>query len=208
MSHDADAAPPRGLLDSLAASRSAARRVLVLRHSDRFEIATGSGRDVDLTKLGERRARALGRLLGEQPRWGLTSPLLRCRRTAEAAGFSARPSDLLGAPGPFVVDRVVGGQVFSRHGAAAVVRAQLRGETWGCMRPLADGSAMLLAELRRELAAREGTGLAVSHDAIVMPFVSWITGEDFRDSWLDPLDGAVLTARELFWRGASYVVPR
>lgn len=200
---------PHGLEASLACSEGAARRVLLVRHSDRPASVPGiSDTDFGLTEVGEARARRLGRRLGDALRWTLSSPLRRCRRTAELVGLVAEDSTLLGAPGPFVVDCLMGQDVFERHGTPAVVRAQIRGETWGCMRALDEGAANVVRDLLGRLDARPGTGLAVSHDAIVMPIIAWITGETFADRWLDPLDGAILTPDELFWEGRSYEVPR
>ncbi len=195
---------PPGLEASLAVT--APPRALLLRHADRHPMPDGDGDDLKLTADGEARACLLDRRLGDGPRWGLTSPLLRCRRTADLANFPADASPLLGAPGPFVVDRARGAQVFQTHGTQAVVRAHLRGETWGCMRSPADGARLVLAELRRGLVDRPGTGLAVSHDAIVMPIVAVLTGEPFTDEWLAPLDGLVVTPGAAYWRGLPYEV--
>jgi hypothetical protein len=198
---------PPGLEASLAVT--APRRVLLLRHADRPPILEGAtGDELGLTAEGEARARLLGERLGAEPRWALTSPLVRCRRTASLAGLAAEPSALLGAPGPFVIDSARGGVVFGAHGTDVVVRAQLRGETWECMRGLAEGARLVLNELCMQLEAHEGTGLAVSHDAIVMPIVAWVTGETFEGDWLAPLDGAVLTPGFLFWKGCRYEVNR
>lgn len=198
---------PPGLEASLAVAPP--RRALLLRHSDRPPIPTGvAGYELGLTPEGEARARLLGERLGEGPRWALTSPLLRCRQTAALAGFTAEPSALLGAPGPFVIDRLQGRVVFDTHGTDTVVRAQLRGETWECMRGLAEGARLVLDELCMQIEAHEGTGLAVSHDAIVMPIVAWVTGETFEGDWLAPLDGVVLTPGFLFWKGRRYEVNR
>ncbi len=197
---------PAGLEASLAVTPP--RRALLLRHADRPSTPSGSADDaLGLTPQGEGRARRLGERLGEGPLWALTSPLERCRRTAALAGFPAEPSALLGAPGPFVVDRARGAAVFAEHGTEAVVRAQLRGETWECMRALAEGAGAVLDELFARL-TNEGAGLAISHDAIVMPVIAWVTGETFADDWLAPLDGAVLTPGCLFWKGVRHQVKR
>lgn len=201
------AALPPGLEASLAVT--SLRRVLLIRHADRPATPPGAtGDELGLTLAGEARAQRLGKHLGEGPRWALTSPLERCRRTASLAGFAAEPSELLGAPGPFVIDRLKGGAVFRVHGTDAVVRAQMRGETWGCMRGLAEGARLVLDELFRRIEAQEGTGLAVSHDAIVMPIIASVTGETFEGDWLAPLDGAVLTPGCLFWKGCRHEVKR
>lgn len=200
---------PQGFEASLARSEGAVRRVLLVRHSDRPAAIPGiSDSDFGLTEVGEARARLLGQRLGDSLRWTLASPLRRCGRTAELAGLIAEDSALLGAPGPFVVDCRRGQEVFETHGTPVVVRAQIRGETWGCMRDLEEGAGSVVRELLARLDARPGTGLAVSHDAIVMPIIAWITGETFADRWLDPLDGVILTPDELLWEGRSFEVPR
>jgi broad specificity phosphatase PhoE len=195
-----------GLLASLARARSP--RVLLLRHADREAIAPGdSGKHTPLTPIGEQRAAALRQQLGD-PDWALSSPLLRCTRTAELLGARPETSSLLGAPGPFVVDRQRGARVFEEHGTPAVVRGQIAGETWGCMRALESGVRQLLAELLANLHTRGGTGVAISHDAIVMPVIAHLTGERFTDDWLAPLDGAVVTTSGLIWRGHAHEVSR
>lgn len=200
---------PHGLEASLVRSEGSAQRVLLIRHSDRPASIPGlSDSDFGLTEVGESRARLLGRRLGDGLRWALSSPLRRCRRTAELAGLVADESTLLGAPGPFVVDCLKGQDVFETHGTAAVVRAQIQGETWGCMRGLEGGAACVVRDLLARLDARPGTGLAISHDAIVIPIIAWITGETFAGRWLDPLDGAILTPDEFLWEGRSFEVPR
>jgi broad specificity phosphatase PhoE len=198
-----------GLEASLAQTARRRRRVLLIRHSDRPKSLPGvDDMNLELTAEGEARAIHLGERLGESLRWARSSPLRRCMLTAELAGLSAELSALLGAPGPFVVDREVGRKVFREHGTEAVVRAHILGETWGCMRPLEDGARSVIRDLRTRLAALPSTGLAVSHDAIVMPIIAWITGETFAERWLDPLDGAILTPDEFFWEGRAYEVPR
>lgn len=194
------------LLASLAAST--APRALLLRHSDRHDAVDGNPDDAaTLTAVGERRARALGAALGAPVIWAVTSPLRRCTDTAALMGATPVPSHLLGKPGPFVIDSAAGGRVFRSHGTDGVVRGQIRGQTWGCMRPLAEGARLVLTLLRTHLAANPGTGVAVSHDAIVMPFIAWATGYDFADDWLAPLDGVVVTAGAVVWRGQRFEVP-
>ena len=195
-----------GLLASLA--RSPPPRLLLLRHADREAIEPGdAGVSTRLTERGERQARALRRYLrerGQAPRWGLSSPLLRCRRTAELLGVEAGVSELLGAPGCFMLDEARGGQVFAQHGVERIVRAHIEGRTWGCMRSPAAGARLLLDALSERLRGQVGTGVAISHDAILMPVIAHLSGERFVDSWLAPLDGPVLTASSLVWRGTPW----
>lgn len=198
---------PAGLAASIEAT--SAPRVLLIRHSDRPVLAPGeSGYDLALTDVGRERARALGSKLGVHRRWAVSSPYRRCVETVEHVGGVAESSSLLGHPGPYVVDSEAGGVAFGDHGTEAVVRGQIAGETWGCMRPLEEGATSLLDWLWGLLRERGGEGLAVSHDAIVMPTVAWAARLSFDDSWLAPLDGAVLVPGAVVWRGRRIEVVR
>jgi hypothetical protein len=193
---------PSGLLASLALAEEPL--AVFIRHADRHAIPRGeSGETTPLTELGETRTRALAKRLNGLG-WGLASPLQRCVRTAQLLGVEVRPNSLLGAPGAFVVDTDEGGRVFGQHETPHVVREQLKGETWGCMRTLEEGAENLHALL----VSRSELGVAVSHDAIVMPYIRWATGYLFEDDWLEPLDGVVVEANRVWWRGVSFGVPR
>lgn len=196
---------PSGLLASLAASSGC--RALLIRHSDRHNIPDGSsGTTTTLTTTGEERAQALAVALGYPPVWGISSPLLRCIQTAKLLGSEPEPSSILGEPGPFVTDRKLGAKIFGEFGTPHVVFGQIKGETWGCMRSLEEGSKLLFTLLTRHIALISGTGIAVSHDAIIMPFISWATGYDFTNDWLEPLDGVIVRRDAIFWRGVRYEV--
>ncbi len=200
-----DAPLPPGLLASLAASAGQPRAVLI-RHGDRPPIPSGqAGFATPLTASGERRARALGRALGRLD-WAVSSPIFRCVRTAELAGRAPEPSPLLGAPGAFVTDEALGGAVFAEHGTMTVVRAHVAsGRGWGCLRPVAEGALPILASLSSRL--ESGDGLAVSHDAVVIPVVALVAGHLFGHDWLEPLDGIVVCAGVAYWRGAAFALP-
>ncbi len=196
---------PPGLLASLAASAGRPRAVLI-RHGDRPPIPAGhAGFTTPLTASGERRTRALGPSLGRLD-WALSSPIFRCLRTAELAGRVADPSLLLGAPGAFITDETLGGAVFAEHGTMMVVREHVAtGRAWGCLRPVPEGAKRVLALLSSRLV--EGSGVAVSHDAVVIPVVAFVTGHLFLVDWLNPLDGIVLCAGVAYWRGAAFALP-
>lgn len=200
---------PAGLLASLDAAGGRARLAVLVRHAERFEIPAGQdGREVALTEAGRAQARRLGeRLSPWKARWAEVSPLPRCVDTAAEAGLHGATNHLLGAPGPYVVDRVAGGQAFRTHGTEHVVRSLIGGTDWPFMRSVEGGARLLLADIRDRLEDRTGLGLFVSHDAIVMPVVAWATGEPFAEDWLSPLDGLVLeptpTGLRAWWRGAE-----
>ncbi|MFZ4579885.1 MAG: histidine phosphatase family protein [Myxococcota bacterium] len=199
---------PRGLLDSVRAM-DGRPAVLLLRHGDRPPVAPGKAGDATpLTPLGELRAAALGVALGAWPGWCLSSPLVRCVQTARQMGLDPVSSALLGAPGPFVVEPELGGLVFESLGTRTLVRGQVKGETYGCLRPLAEGTRLLREHLVHQLRLTGTSGCAVSHDAIIVPFIACLTGHGFRDDWLDPLDGIVVAEDAVVWRGQRFEVSR
>lgn len=193
--------PPEGLCRTLAHIEG--EGVLLIRHSDREPLPPGdAGVDVPLTLVGKQRAGALRERLRHLPQWALSSPTRRCRNTAVLLGSSTVDSSVLGMPGAFVEAPEQAGPAFAREGTEGVVRGMLRGITWPGMRSLKDGVQRLDAALR----ARCGTGfgLAVSHDAIVLPYIAYHTGYDFFDDWLAPLDGVFITQHSVVWRGQSF----
>ena len=204
MSQIEDAELPLGLMASILAHTG--RGCLLLRHSDREIISVGEvGPDARLTDRGERRALALAKALQSPIGWALSSPLHRCVRTATLISqTSPEISKLLGAPGAFVVDEDLGGQVFAENGAEMVVRTHISGRTWGCLRSVEEGARLLLGEIGERTMASTALGLAVSHDAIVMPVISWLTGHRFASDWLDPLDGVMIGEGVAYWRGERF----
>jgi hypothetical protein len=200
---------PRGLQASIDAAENERPLALLLRHADRAEIPAGdSGNDVGLLAVGRERCEVLARALESQGgvTWAEASPLMRCMTTARILAPTVEASDLLGAPGPFVVNRTEGRRVFGSRGTEHVVRAQMAGHPWPFMRPLEDGVRLLLGHIRDRLGERSGIGVIISHDAIVMPVISWATGDRFEGSWLAPLDGLVIAPSSgrgltVWWRG-------
>lgn len=200
---------PQGLQASMDAAACDRPLVLLLRHSDRTEIPDGeAGDDVGLLGVGKERCEALARALKGQGgvAWAEASPLVRCMTTARLLARAVEASSLLGAPGPFVVDHAEGGRVFGSRGTEHVVRTQIAGQPWPFMRPLDDGARLLLRHVRVCLGEHTGIGAMISHDAIVMPIVSWTTGDRFEGSWLSPLDGLVIAPGSgqgltVWWRG-------
>lgn len=205
---------PDRLARSLACVPPNAPCVLLVRHADRHEIPDGgSGHDVPLTDVGFARAAALGTWLRDRSSVGAdVSPLLRCVQTAEHAlhGLPAQEpavaTNLLGAPGPFVVDGARCSRHFTERGTPGVVRALLAGEPLAGMRSAQDATVLVVRHVRVRLDLG-GTRLLVSHDAIVMPIIHHLCGESFDGSWLDPLDGIAFTLDRgrlaVWWNGVQ-----
>ncbi len=200
---------PGGLVASIDAAANRRPLAFLLRHADRADIPAGeSGDDVGLLALGEERCEVLAGALGGRGDaiWAEASPLIRCMSTALLLAPTVEPSNLLGDPGPFVVDCEEGGRVFGSLGTEYVLRAQMAGHPWSFMRPIEDGAKLLLGHIRDSLGRRPGTGVFISHDAIVMPVIAWATGYRFDAAWLAPLDGVVIALSSgedltIWWRG-------
>lgn len=188
---------------------------LFLRHAEREEVpADAPYADVDLTPAGTLAARLLGRSIGGALGWAAASPFLRCRRTArELSGGHNIPVDedtRLGRHGPWVLDHEAGARLFESLGMKGVVHAQMAGTRWPCIRSLEDGTRLLLSSALDRI-ERSGSGVCVSHDAVLMPAIAWLTGDTFEGRWLSPLDGFALQRHprgwQCVWRGASFEVP-
>jgi broad specificity phosphatase PhoE len=202
---------PEGLVRTLQALSPTVPFALFLRHAERAPLPFDAPyADVDLTPAGHEAARALGHRLGSRTDWAAVSPYLRCRRTAEALVEQRNPPTVevdtrLGSPGPWVLDRTEGARLFAELGTEGVVRAQVTGARWPFIREAREGTRLLLATARDRLDAGRGNGVCVSHDAVLMPAITILTGDRFTGEWLAPLDGFALQRRDgllrCIWRG-------
>lgn len=189
---------PESLVRSLERIPRDARRVLFVRHADRDPIPTGSwGDEIRLNEAGMGRAQSLTAALPQEPRWAISSPIDRCRQTAAIATGSV-PAQvethwLLGAPGPFVVDRSLGQMAFGSLGTRGVVRHLIDTGPLKGFRSAAEGQKLVCDWARSLLGERGGSGILVTHDAIVAPVVARLFGEPFESRWPEFLDGIVFT---------------
>lgn len=183
---------------------------VVFRHSIRGPIPLDpERRDVPLKPEGEALSRELGSRCELEPNRTVTSPMLRCRATAEHL-FSAMPTSpragrervreatptrMLGAPGAFVRDADLAWQDYVAWKKQELVRKlfvapeQLRGYY-----PQAVGVQRLADELLPERADK-GAGLtfAFSHDILMSATLSWLAERPWQDSdWPDFHEGFAL----------------
>ena len=179
---------------------------LIIRHGDRQ-----SGVDLDerllmLTPEGIDRSLHLGRSLstGTMPSI-FSSPRMRCIETGKriAEGMEKEidvtESNMLGEHGPFVFDHIIAGESFSTLGTEEVVRGQILGQGYPGVRSLEDGSWNLLRYVCDKVEDC-GNVVMISHDAILMPFISFFTGYGFDGeiTWLNPLDGVIVEFNDGF----------
>lgn len=168
--------------------------ILFIRHGHREPIpADDPYADVDLTPEGYAAVAALARSLETRVRWTAASPFRRCRATAR--GFGPEPEDdtRLGRHGPWIEDHVAAGREFATRGTEGVVRAQVAGIDLAGMRPPEAAVPLLLSAGLDRVGL--GSGVCVTHDAVLMPAMAWLFGSDAADAWLPPLRGFTVHIR-------------
>lgn len=182
---------------------------VLLRHAERPEIPAGSpGTEIGLTEAGEAAARQLGIALGERRRSITTSPVGRCRTTAELLCEGAQQplelaeDPLLGAPGAFVADQDIAWQSWQRLGNEGVIaHLMASSEPLPGMHPPGLAARKLLELLSTALGHEPGVHLFVTHDAVLAPFVARLRGRPLeRAQWPGFLDALMLWRedREVF----------
>lgn len=171
---------------------------LLLRHAERPPIAPGElGAELPLTPRGVTLAGALGHSLGAALCGIHTSPVRRCRETAEAlqqgAGASALQildDRMLGDPGAFVTDPARAWQHWRERGNERVVELLAWGSDQlpGLAAPFSAAQDLATHVLAN---TESGVHVFVTHDAILLPTVArLLPGVADRTWWPDFLECA------------------
>lgn len=168
--------------------------ILFIRHGERAPLPPNEPfGDVDLTPRGYADVALLAESLSSRIRWTASSPFLRCRVTARGLRYEPEDDTRLGRHGPWVIDPEEAGREFVTRGTEGVVRAQVAGLPLnGLRRPEEAVPLLLSAGLDR---ASRGSGVCVSHDAVLMPAMAWLFGADTVTEWLAPLEGFTVELR-------------
>ena len=176
---------------------------LLVRHAARENIDDSvSVWEANLTPKGEADALTFGRSLTPFSYGGAyASPIPRCMNTAalilEGWGHGSKTVQadwlLLNA---YVRDKAAVKAQFEVRDSDQLVLDHVAGESLHGFSPIAEGSALLLSEIRQRM--RPGTlTLFVSHDALLMPFFAHFFGQRFsKASWFPCLHGAVILDSE------------
>jgi broad specificity phosphatase PhoE len=178
--------------------------VLLLRHAERPSIPDGeTGHDLALTELGRRQAFALGQRLGAHLASLHTSPVRRCRETANAI-VAGTGSDILlhedrrlGDPGVFVLDEVRAWGNWQRLGHQGVIEHLVSRQDIlpGMADPAVAARELLKYMMAHARGSLGGLHLFVTHDIIQVATVARLLGEQLDVSrWPGYLEGA------LFWK--------
>lgn len=180
--------------------------ILFIRHGERAPLPPDDPYcDVDLTPTGYADVARLADGLAGRIRWTAASPFLRCRVTARGLGVEPEDDTRLGRHGPWIADHELAGREFAVRGTEGVVRAQVAGtDLPGIRQPERAVQILLSAGLDR---CHLGSGVCVTHDAVLMPAMAWLFGRDAADDWLAPLGGFAVELRTggpvAVWRGRS-----
>lgn len=178
--------------------------ILFIRHGERAPLPPDDPyADVDLTAEGYAEVSRLADRLAGRLAWTAASPFLRCRATALGLGPAPEDDSRLGRHGPWIRDHEAAGREFAHRGTEGVVRAQIAGVPLAGVREPQEAVPILLsAGLDR---VHRGSGVCVTHDAVLMPAMAWLFGAEAAASWLAPLGGFAVRVTEsgpvACWRG-------
>ena len=178
--------------------------LLFIRHGERAPLPPDEPyADVDLTPAGYAGGAALGERLAGRLAWTVASPFLRCRVTARGLGCEPTDDTRLGRHGPWIADHALAGLAFAALGTEGVVRRQVAGDVIAGIRPPAEAVPILLSTGLDRI--NRGSGVCVSHDAVLMPAMAFLFGAEAAEEWLAPLGGFAVYFRErgpvAVWRG-------
>jgi hypothetical protein len=174
--------------------------IILLRHAEKAALTKDfTEPELPLTAKGVEDAESLGMLLrkhghSEELRF-FVSPRKRCIQTARYIAIGAGISDPLiltnhnlGSPGPFVIDHEIGYKVFSNAPLEEIIRKFMMGDQQGCFLPMEMGCQNLHDYLTSN-SNSDSLSIFISHDAIIIPFIYWLSSQDLLESWLPPLGG-------------------
>lgn len=196
--------PPEWLSHQSALPQPGTDFILFIRHGDRMPLPPDDPYcDVDLSPKGYADVARLAEVIRGRISWSTASPFLRCRVTARGLGHEPEDDTRLGRHGPWIHDHEAASREFAKRGTEGVVRAQTMGLTLEGIRSAQEAVPILLsAGLDRRT---RGSGVCVTHDAVLMPAMHWLFGEEAVAQWLSPLGGFVLQLRAqgnvAVWRG-------
>jgi broad specificity phosphatase PhoE len=182
---------------------------MMIRHGERGELLPGNDSGLTpLTERGMKEAFLLGQRLSEsgfQISTVSTSPLSRCVQTADSIlkGYGhfvpIETNQALGGPGPFVTE-CAPKDLFARLSVHEVVRRQCQEVPIEGIRSLQDGAKILFDSFMANENEDPRICALISHDAIVGPFLSYLTKRKFdKDNWIGYLDGFFLLRTTNGW---------
>lgn len=152
--------------------------ILLIRHAEK-----SLTEKQNLTKQGLNDALNYGKKLKHQNIYFdeiISSPVKRCMQTAEKIikGLNFKiiiqKSHLLGNPGIFVVDDKKAATAFDKFSVCEVINIIIEREKLSGFLPIHEACMPMINEIQTKIALNKSV-LYISHDAIIMPFISYIS---------------------------------
>lgn len=175
---------------------------IFIRHAEKSDLIPGSfDHERGITSLGRLKTKKISQLLKQQQikvEKIITSPVLRCKLTAEIISqeidVQLTSSSVLGDPGAYIKNSRQAQAIFAEFSVEAVVKKLLANERLPGFYQVHQGCAKLWHLVVDDLSRVNGNVLYISHDAILMPFLGYITKDcfDINDLWLDYLQGFLI----------------
>jgi broad specificity phosphatase PhoE len=166
---------------------AAAPVIILLRHAARPPLIDGEhGGELAITSLGRGESRAYGTRIGPTLASIRTSPVRRCRETAEAiaagAGFTDTIVDdpMLGAPGAFVTDPTLAWEHWRSRGHAGMLQhlaSAANDDALSGMVSARTGARRIVTHLLDLAGSSPSLHLAITHDSLIIPTLAtyWCT---------------------------------
>ena len=193
--------------------------IAIIRHAEKLiKTKNKAENSIILTEKGKKNAKDFGReflTLYNDLSFIKTSPIKRCVKTAELVLQGANKnleiilSNNLGDPGVFVIDNNLASELFKNNSCEKIVQYQIERKNLDGMRDIKSGVRILLEEILSNLKNIGERGIYITHDAILVPFISYLTGDlDPSTNWIDYLEGIYIWTQNedsfLMWRGKKY----
>ncbi len=176
--------------------------VLLIRHSEKEKVENEFETPAELTEKGIEMAREFGRQFfpfKDRIASFNSSPIQRCMRTMEeimsSLGMDIRihQNNLLGDPGPFVIDDKEACKPYLENEPWNVVNLYLEGKDIPGHKMLEEGIEQMENELRSILESKKGIHICCSHDAIVAIYMGKASDTIYsKSNWIEYLDGILL----------------
>jgi broad specificity phosphatase PhoE len=190
-------------LDNLQLIQPSSSFTILIRHAERQEFKIRQvGNNVPITASGAEAAIKFGNNPYIKAIKGIkSSPILRCLQTsnkilegADLSNLKITTSTSLGDPGSYVNDSLIAGKQFLLNDTISVLKEYMDKGILDGFLSVKEGSVNLLSSILQDIAGKDSRCLYVSHDAVIVPFINYFTGEKFdREHWLGFLDGVIIT---------------
>lgn len=213
------------ILDDLNESKKVLKSlkslIIIIRHAEKIVIPNNENQaSILLTKKGIEDSILFGKKIKkifENVSLVKSSPIKRCIQTADSLMRSFSNSNQiltsqnLGDPGIFVIDGKTASNNFLNYGVKGVVEKQLNGILLPGMRDLKSGIKLILDEIFQDLYKINGIGIYITHDAILIPFIQFLTKKfQYSENLIDFLNGILIWKEYentyVIWNGEKFII--